>query len=406
MSVRKREWTTRLGEQREAWIIDYTDQRGDRHIKTFDRKKEADAYHASVRVDVHKGIHTPENKSITVEQAAEDWLAYVESEQRERSTLDQYRQHVRLHLVPRIGATKLAHLTTPFVEKFRDDLVRDLSRPMARKVLGSFKAILKDARRRGNVTTNVAADTQVKASRREKRKVKAGVDFPLPSEVRQMLNAVDGRARALLIVGAFAGLRSSELRGLRWSDVSFQGSKIRVEQRIDRYQQVGRPKSEAGDREVPVMSIVINTLREAKKTAKGELVFANGAGNPENHANLVQRVLHRAQIKAGIVVPDMDGKGKQKHDRKGQVMTKPKYTGLHTLRHYFAAWSLTTADNGGQGLTLKELQEQLGHATLAMTADTYGHLLPPQEETVRNRLAAAQAKMFPDGLATQTRHAG
>ena len=61
----------------------------------------------------------------------------------------------------------------------------------------------------------------------------------------------------------------------------------------------------------------------------------------------------------------------------------------------------------GQGLTLKELQEQLGHATMAMTADTYGHLLLAQEETVRDRLASAQARMFPDGLgAAQTRHAG
>jgi integrase len=391
MSVRKRAWTTGKGEKKEAWLVDYVDQAGGRHIKTFGRKREADAYHASVRVDVRKGVHTPENKSITVAEAAEDWLDYIESEGRERSTLDQYKQHVRLHIVPRIGGTKLAHLTTPFCEKFRDELVRDLSRPMARKVLGSLKAILKDAKRRGNVTTNVAADTTIKAKSREKRKVKAGVDFPLPDEVRRMLGAVDGRSRALLIVGAFAGLRSSELRGLRWTDVSFQGSKIRVEQRIDRYQQVGRPKSEAGDREVPVMPIVVNTLREAKKAApKGELVFANGAGNPENHANLVQRVLHSAQIKAGVVTAEK----------------APKYTGLHTLRHYFAAWSLTTPDHGGQGLTLKELQEQLGHATLAMTADTYGHLLPPQEETVRTRLENAQAKMFPDGLATQTRHAG
>jgi integrase len=42
MSVRKRTWTTRKGEQKECWIVDYADQGGDRHIRTFDRKKEAD----------------------------------------------------------------------------------------------------------------------------------------------------------------------------------------------------------------------------------------------------------------------------------------------------------------------------------------------------------------------------
>ena len=50
MSVRKRTWTTRLGEAKEAWIVDYADQNGERHIQTFSRKKDADAYHATVRV--------------------------------------------------------------------------------------------------------------------------------------------------------------------------------------------------------------------------------------------------------------------------------------------------------------------------------------------------------------------
>src|SRR6476660_1921719 len=71
MSVRKRSWTTRgkmdletgergPGELREAWIVDYTDQRGERHIETFDRKKDADTRHAEVRVDVRRGVHPRE----------------------------------------------------------------------------------------------------------------------------------------------------------------------------------------------------------------------------------------------------------------------------------------------------------------------------------------------------------
>jgi integrase len=66
MSVRKRQWTTRKGEEKESWIVDYTDQNGERHIQTFGRKKDADEYHATVRVDVRQGIHTPQGKSHTV----------------------------------------------------------------------------------------------------------------------------------------------------------------------------------------------------------------------------------------------------------------------------------------------------------------------------------------------------
>src|SRR5215475_6443045 len=107
MSVRKREWTTRKGEPREAWIVDYVDQEGHRHIETFERKKDADAYHATVKVDVGKGVHTARSKSVTVAQAGADWIAYVETEGRERSTIAQYTDHVRLHINPALGVTKL-----------------------------------------------------------------------------------------------------------------------------------------------------------------------------------------------------------------------------------------------------------------------------------------------------------
>src|SRR4051794_26750201 len=90
MSVRKRSWKTSKGEKKEAWIVDYTDQAGERHIHTFARKREADEYHATVRVDVRQGVHTAQNKSITVAEAAEDWIASTELNARERSTVAQY----------------------------------------------------------------------------------------------------------------------------------------------------------------------------------------------------------------------------------------------------------------------------------------------------------------------------
>jgi hypothetical protein len=74
MSVRKRKWITRSGEPQEAWVVDYV-ANGRRHLKTFARKKDADACHANVTVDVAKGIHTPESRSLTVAQAADQWLA-------------------------------------------------------------------------------------------------------------------------------------------------------------------------------------------------------------------------------------------------------------------------------------------------------------------------------------------
>ena len=127
------------GEAEGSWIVDYVDQSGERHIQTFDRKKEADDYHATVKVDVGKGIHTPQSKSLTVAEAAEDWIKYVELEKRERSTVEHYRNHVDIHINPRIGREKLAKLTTPRIQAFRDDLLASLSRAQAKKVLTSLK---------------------------------------------------------------------------------------------------------------------------------------------------------------------------------------------------------------------------------------------------------------------------
>ena len=79
------------------------DQSGKRHIQTFERKKDADDCQATIKVEVGKGIHTAHSKSLTVAEAAENWIKYVELEKRERTTVVQYRHHVENHINPRIG---------------------------------------------------------------------------------------------------------------------------------------------------------------------------------------------------------------------------------------------------------------------------------------------------------------
>jgi hypothetical protein len=119
MSVRKRQWTTRKGERKEAWIVDYA-LNGFRHIETFGRKKDADAREAEVAVNVGKGVHIAASKTPTVREAGKLWLdacAHLE-----RATVAEYEQHLRLHIVPYLGHYRLAHLTPPAIRQFEDDL--------------------------------------------------------------------------------------------------------------------------------------------------------------------------------------------------------------------------------------------------------------------------------------------
>jgi integrase len=380
MSVRKRTWTTRRGEKKEAWIVDYADQAGVRRQCTFERKKDAAAYHATVKVDISKGMHTAPSKSVTVAKAAEDWIAFIEGEGRERATLAQYRQHVDQHINPRIGKVKLSHLTTPRVQAFRDGLLSGLSRPMAKKVLASLKAILKDAKRRGNVAQNAAADVSIGINGRSRPKLEIGKEIPTRDEIRRLLDAVpEGRGRALLMTAAFTGLRASELRGLRWQDVNFDECQLEVRQRADRFNDIGRPKSVAGVRTIPIGPMVVNTLRQWRlrcPKGSGDLVFPTGIGTIENHGNIVQRILGPAQIAAGVVSADGTA----------------KYTGMHSLRHFYASWCINRKQDGGLELPAKTVQARLGHASIVMTLDRYGHLFPSRDDGAE--LAAAERALF------------
>jgi integrase len=377
MSVRKHHWTTRKGEPREAWLVDYTDGSGTRRAKFFRRKKDADAYHASVRVEVAAGVHTPPSRSITVKAAAEDWLRWVELENRERATIVGYRVLVDKHIVPRLGATKLAALTTPRIEKFRDDLVEALGRSLAKRVLGRLKAILKDAKRRGNVAQNVATDVKVDTNSRHKERLEIGTHIPSREEIRRLVDAApEGRARALIMAAAFTGLRASELRGLRWEDVDLKHNVIRVHQRADRYNEIGRPKSASGERTVPIGSMVANTLRLWKAACPpGDLVFGTRNRQPDGLSNIVNRIWMPLQIKAGVVGAD----------------AKAKYPGFHSLRHFYASWCINRRRDGGLELPAKTVQTRLGHASIVLTLDRYGHLFPSDDGA---ELDAAERAIF------------
>src|SRR5262245_12255085 len=151
MSVRKRVWES-AGEAKEAWVVDYADQLGKRHLKTFARKKDADAYHATVALDVRHGTHTPDSQSPTVAEAAKLWLATCEANGLEQTTMDYYRSHVNRHLEPLIGKTKLSALSAPLIRHLEDRLRETGRSPvMVRRVITSLGMILADSMERGLV---------------------------------------------------------------------------------------------------------------------------------------------------------------------------------------------------------------------------------------------------------------
>ena len=178
-----------------------------------------------------------------------------------------------------------------------------------------------------------------------------------------------------MLTAIFTGLRASELRGLRWGDVDLKRGELHVHQRADRFNVIGPTKSVSGERTVPLAPMLINTLREWKLVCpKGDLglAFPNSRGNIDFLTNIVRLSLQPAQVAAGVV----------------NEAGKAKYPGLHALRHFYASWCINRRADGGLELPLKLVQSRLGHSTITMTADRYGHLFPRGDDGVE--LAAAE----------------
>lgn len=107
-----------------------------------------------------------------------------------------------------------------------------------------------------------------------------------------------------------------------------------------------------------------NNWRTPKSTA-----LPRGSGC---HGNMVKRVLAPVQVAAGVV------------NAKGGA----KYGGTHAFRHFYASWCINRIQDGGLGLPLKMVQQRLGHASITMTADVYGHLFPRNDDG--REMAAAE----------------
>ncbi|MDK1377122.1 MULTISPECIES: site-specific integrase [unclassified Sinorhizobium] len=399
MSVRKRTWTTPKGEEKSSWVVDYFDMAGKRRLKTFKLKKQADAFAATAAVEVREGVHVAESASATVQEAGKLWIASARASGLERATIDDYERHLRMHIVPFLGASKLPSLSIAKIRAFEDQLREaGRSQAMVKKVLVSLGSLIADAQERGLVARNVVRDMKGKRGsgdkrqeKRQKGRLKIGVDIPTREEVKALLVALKGRWRPLLLTATFCGLRASELRGLRWQDIDFDRGQIRVHQRADRFNEIGRPKSISGERTVPAPPMVMNALREWKlvcpkrdtgkvgddgqKVMALDLVFPNGTGKVEQLNNILRRGLHPAWVAAGVAVDSGEV------DKKGKPVLAPKYTGMHALRHFYASWCINRRKDGGLELPPKVVQERLGHSSIMMTMDVYGHLFPRADDS-------------------------
>lgn len=278
-----------------------------------------------------------------------------------------YEVNVRLHIKPHLGSIRLDDLTPMDAQRWMNRLIAEgLSAKSVRLIRATLRAALNQALRWQMVQRNVAS--LVEPPRGPKAQIR-----PLdPSEARTFLTSLKGdRLEALYAVALALGLRQGEALGLTWQNVDLDRGLLRVVhqlQRVDRRLQLVDLKTELSRRTLVLPSSLRVRLQDHQKCQAAEraalgskwhetgLVFTKPDGRPLE-GSTVTRHFHELLDQAGL----------------------PQRR-FHDLRHSCATLLLV------QGVSARVVMEVLGHSEVAMTLNTYSHVLPELRREAADRM--------------------
>jgi integrase len=307
---------------------------------------------------------------MTLRDAAEELLAGMadgsivnrSGESYKPSVVRSYELSLRLHVLDDLGARRLDDLDAGDLQRLAEGLRRKLNpatgRPLdastVRNALNPVRAIYRRAILLGRAGINPTAGLQLPAVRGRRDRV-AG-----PGEAASLIGALAERDRPLWTCAFYGGLRRGELQALRWQDVDLAACELRVERSWDAKVGAVEPKSVAGRRAVPMPFLLQDTLcaqRERCAWTDG-LVF----GRTPDAAFTAKA----AQMRA---------------DRAWRAVGMHRIT-FHGARHTYATFM------AGAGVSAKELQTFMGHASITITLDRYAHLFPSSHREAARALDA------------------
>lgn len=303
---------------------------------------------------------------LTVGQFLTQWLADVVKPDRSENTFESYRRSIEKHIAPRIGTVLLSKLSPLHVQGMIADMARDGTGSRTKQLAyTTLRVAMGQAQALGQIRENPC--TPIPKPTNERKDIK-----PLTlEESKQLLEETDGTGlHAFYLLALSAGVRQSEMFGLRWEFVDLAAGKIRIEQQavdISGKVVVRRPKTKASIRTIDVTPAVVDALI----LHRANLLKRGLAGNP-------------------LVFPAAEGG----YMRRGTFRTrawKPllkrlgiKHRGFHHLRHTYATLAL------GAGVPVHVVSSVLGHAKPATTLNIYSHVLEQQQSAAK----LAMAKLF------------
>ena len=366
----------------EAWAYDRRTQKKIR--KTFTgigALTAAKGWRADATGAVRRGTMRAPTKT-TFREAAEAWLEGAKEgairlrngDPFKPSTLHGYEQVLNSRVLPKLGAAKLSEIARADLQDFAGRMLAEGKDPSTiRNALMPVRAIFRRALSRGEIAVNPTAGLELPASRGRRDRV---VD---PPEAARLLAELPESDRALWATAIFAGLRRGELLGLRWDDIDLAAGVIRVERAFDpRSGLTVAPKSRAGKRRVPIAAVLRDYLDEHKLQSEWDegLAFGRTADRPFNHSSVLLRA-RSAWLDAAVVRAREAGASDAELKQVARDF-EPALT-LHEARHSYASMLIASGEDP------KRISTYLGHSSIAITFDRYGHLLPGDEEKSAQR---------------------
>lgn len=358
--------TIKKDEQRGTWffVIDLPSPDGRRRQirrRGFDTKKAATAAMRRILDDVDHGIHVDRSRLTLGQFLVDHWLP-TRGAQLRPSTVEAYSVAANNWIIPRLGAVHLQRIDPAMVAQFVASILADGRSPKyARNIHGVLRKALADARRLGLVRSNAAADVELPQVRRGDLRAWDA------DQIGRFLHHVEGdRLGPLWRFLIATGTRRGEALGLRWSDVDLNAGSVTIRRsRVVASGRVveGEPKTKAGQRSIAIDAATAAVLRSWKSTQAAErLVMGAGWGND-----------------VGVVFTQPDGAPlypqtiTASFKRISLELGLPTI-GVHGLRHSSATMMISS------GLSPKVVSQRLGHATVAITLDTYSHVLPAHDQ--------------------------
>jgi len=313
----------------------------------------------------------------TLRETADAWLEGAKSgairnrsgDVFKASTLHGYEQALNSRVLPTLGGARLSDIARPDLQGFAERMLADgKDASTIRNALMPLRAIFRRAVRDGILAVNPTAGLELPAVRGRRDRI---VD---PPAAQRLLDELPEKDRTLWATALYAGLRRGELLALRFTDVDLAAGVIRVERSYDpRSATTDTPKSRAGDRKVPIAAVLRDYLDQHRLRSawKDGLVFGRTASEPFNHSSIIVR--STAAWRAAAVERARTAGASDEQLEQVKRDFAPPLT-LHEARHTFASLMIAA------GVNAKALSTYLGHSSISITMDRYGHLMPGNEE--------------------------